>query len=70
MGDDVEIEEIFDADLLSGSEDEEEVHQEEALLGVDAVRGKFIYPLFCHQFSLIRQFYVFRSLQVSAVRVT
>ena len=37
MGDDVEIEEIFDADLLSGSEDEEEVHQEEALLGVDAV---------------------------------
>ena len=39
MGDDVEIEEIFDADLLSGSEDEEEAaHQEEALLGVDAVR--------------------------------
>ena len=38
MGDDVEIEEIFDADLLSGSEDDEEgAHQEEALLGVDAV---------------------------------
>ena len=39
MGDDVEIEEIFDADLLSGSEDvEEAAHKEEALLGVDAVR--------------------------------
>jgi len=37
MGDDVEIEEIFDTDLLSGSEDEEGAHEEEALLGVDAV---------------------------------
>ena len=37
MGDDVEIEEIFDTDLLSGSEDEQDAHQEEALLGVDAV---------------------------------
>jgi len=33
----VEIEEIFDTDLLSGSEDEQDAHQEEALLGVDAV---------------------------------
>ena len=39
MGDDVEIEDGFDADLL-GSEDEDERgggEQEEALLGVDAV---------------------------------
>ena len=47
MGDDnVELEEIFDTDLLSGSEDEEAAHQEEALLGVDAVSYKFIFPLF------------------------
>ena len=44
MGDDVEIEEIFDADLLSGSEDDEEdAPHEEALLGVDAVPDKFIF---------------------------
>ena len=39
MGDDVEIEDGFDADLL-GSEDEDDKGgggQEEALLGVDAV---------------------------------
>ena len=39
MGDDVEIEDGFDADLL-GSEDEDDKgggEQEEALLGVDAV---------------------------------
>ena len=53
MGDDVEIEEIFDADLLSGSEDEEEAaHQEEALLGVDAVRDKFTFPSFCFLLSI------------------
>ena len=40
MGDEVELE-IFDPDLLSGSEDEEDVHQEEALLGVDEVSGNF-----------------------------
>ena len=44
MGDDVEIEEIFDTDLLSGSEDEQDAHQEEALLGVDAVSDWFILP--------------------------
>ena len=46
MGDEVEIEEIFDADLLSGSEDEEDAPQEEALLGVDAVWDKFTFLFF------------------------
>ena len=76
MGDDVEIEEIFDADLLSGSEDEEEAnHQEEALLGVDAVRDKFTFPSFCFQLSIIRRqsrekYSISRSPQVYAARVT
>ena len=46
MGDDVELEEIFDTDLLSGSEDEAAAHEEEALLGVDAVLEKFIFSPF------------------------
>lgn len=71
MGDDVEIEEIFDTDLLSGSEDEEGAHEEEALLGVDAVSDEFIFPSF---YVLLQvgnsDASISRSLHLCAGRVT